>query len=89
MEPPTRSQQRVLDALVTKLETLSPDHPDRPNLMRTILGLRRKLAASPQGNLLAGLPVRARHRRRLISAIGDARRPVIEDGVVPVNSGSR
>jgi hypothetical protein len=59
MERQTQSQQRVLNALVTKLETLSPDHPDRPNLMRTILSLRRKLAASPQGNLLAGLPVRA------------------------------
>jgi hypothetical protein len=54
MERQTRSQQHVLDALVTKLATLGPNHPDRPNLMRTILGLRRELAGSPQGNLFEG-----------------------------------
>ena len=54
MERQTRSQQHVLDALIAKLAALSPHHPDRPNLMRTILGLRRELATSPQGNLFEG-----------------------------------
>jgi hypothetical protein len=60
----TRSQQRVLNALTAKLETLPPNHPDRSNLLRTILGLGRKLDASPQGDRFAG----ARHARRRRSA---------------------
>jgi hypothetical protein len=46
MDFQTRSKQRVLDDLVAKMETLSPKHPDRPNLLRTILGLRQILDAT-------------------------------------------
>jgi hypothetical protein len=47
MEFQTRSKECALDALVARLATLGPNHPDRPKLMRTrtILGLRQILDA--------------------------------------------
>jgi hypothetical protein len=56
----TRTTSRVLDDLVAKLETLPQHHPDRPQLIRTILGLRSELAdATPRHDLFAHTP----HRR--------------------------
>lgn len=40
MEFQTRSITSALNALVAKLEILPENHPDRPNLIRMILGLR-------------------------------------------------
>jgi hypothetical protein len=39
----TRSKSCVLRDLVAKLERLSHNHPDRPHLIRMVLGLRREL----------------------------------------------
>jgi hypothetical protein len=50
----TRSKSRVLRDLIAKLESLPPRHPDRPHLIRMILGLRRELErAAPQRPLAA------------------------------------
>jgi len=46
MEFQTRSKTTALEALVAKLETLPDNHPDRPNLIRMILGLRGEAEAS-------------------------------------------
>jgi hypothetical protein len=43
MEFRTRSRSRVLDDLTDKLRKLPQDHPDRPHLIRMILGLRDEI----------------------------------------------
>jgi hypothetical protein len=45
----SRSKSSVLNDLVAKLESLPQKHPDRPHLIRLILGLRSELerAAPP------------------------------------------
>jgi hypothetical protein len=39
----TRSKSCVLRHLIAKLDSLPPKHPDRPHLIRMILGLCREL----------------------------------------------
>jgi hypothetical protein len=48
VELQTRPNWSVLDNLVAKLETLPPHQPDRPQLIRTIIGLCSEIEhASP------------------------------------------
>ena len=49
MEFRTRSKTTALNALVAKLETLPDNHPDRPNLVRMILGLRGEFETLSSG----------------------------------------
>jgi hypothetical protein len=54
MEFRTRSRARVLDDLTDKLRTLPQDHPDRPRLIRMIVGLRDEIErAKPPQSLAA------------------------------------
>jgi hypothetical protein len=53
MEYETRTTSRVLDDLVGKLETLPRHHPDRPQLIRAILGLRDEIER-PESNFVPG-----------------------------------
>jgi hypothetical protein len=43
MEFRTRSKSCVLSDLTAKLESLPEEHPDRPTLIRMMLGLRHEL----------------------------------------------
>jgi hypothetical protein len=38
---------QVVEDLVTKLEAISPRHPDRPRLIRMIIDLRREIDCRP------------------------------------------
>jgi hypothetical protein len=57
----TRSKSCVLDDLVAKLGTLPQRHPDRPNLIRMILGLRDEIER-PESNLFPAPLDRGRAR---------------------------
>jgi hypothetical protein len=43
----SRSKSQVLDDLVAKLAAVSERHPDRPRLIRMILGLRSEIDRRP------------------------------------------
>jgi len=43
MEFRTRSRSRVLDDLIDKLRKFPQNHPDRPHLIRMIIGLRDEI----------------------------------------------
>lgn len=46
----TREKSQVLDDLVAKLKTMPETYPDRPALIRMIIGLRREIERRPQAD---------------------------------------